>query len=65
MLSKKAIKGILAHWEMEQEVVGEIYYEGSGQSSESNFQVGEEYMLKTSALSGGLKRHIEISPALK
>lgn len=65
MLSKKAIKGILAHWEMEQEVVGEIYYEGSGQSSESNFQVGEEYMLKTSALSGGLKRHIEISQALK
>ena len=65
MLSKKAIRGILAHWEMEQETVGEIYYEGSGRSSENDFQVGEEYVLKTSALPGGLKRHIEISQALK
>lgn len=65
MLSKKAIRGILAHWEMEQETVGEIYYEGSGRSSENDFQVGEEYVLKTSALAGGLKRDIEISQALK
>lgn len=64
MLSKKAVRGILAHWEMEQETVGEIYYEGSGRSSENDFQIGEEYVLKTSALAGGLKRHIEISQAL-
>lgn len=65
MLSKKAIRGILEHWEMGQEAVGEIYYEGSGRSSENDFRVGEEYVLKTSALAGGLKRHIEISQALK
>ena len=65
MLSKKAIRGILAHWVMEQETVGQIYYEGSGRSSENDFQVGKEYILKTSALPGGLKRHIEISQALK
>ncbi len=65
MLSKKAIRGILEHWEMEQETVGEIYYEGSGRSSENDFQVGEKYILKTSALAGGLKHHIEISQALK
>ena len=65
MLSKKAIRGILAHWGMEQETVGEIYYEGSGRSSENDFQVGKEYILKTSALPGGLKRHIKISQALK
>ena len=64
MLSKKAIRGILAHWEMEQETVGQIYYEGSGRSSENDFQVGKEYILKTSALPGGLKRHIKISQAL-
>mgnify|MGYP002510650314 CR=1 FL=1 len=65
MLSKKAIRGILTHWGMEQETVGEIYYGGSGRSSENDFQVGEEYVLKTSALAGGLQRHIEISQALK
>lgn len=32
MLSKKAIRTILAHWEMEQETISEIYYEGSGRS---------------------------------
>lgn len=64
MLSKKAVRGILTHWDMEQETVGEIYYEGSGRSSENDFQIGEEYVLKTSALAGGLKRHIEISQAL-
>lgn len=65
MLSKKAIRTILAHWEMEQETISEIYYEGSGRSSENDFQIGEKYILKTSALTGGLKRHIEISQALK
>lgn len=65
MLSKKAIRGILTHWGMEQETVGEVYYEGSGRSSENDFQIGEEYLLKTSALAGGLKRHIDISQALK
>lgn len=65
MLSKKALREILAHWEMEQETVSEIYYEGSGKRSENDFQVGGEYVLKTSALAGGLKHHIEISQALK
>ena len=65
MLSKKAIREILAHWGIEQETVSEIYYEGSGRRSENDFLVGEEYVLKTSALAGGLKQHIEISQALK
>lgn len=65
MLSKKAIRKILSHWELEQETVSEIYYEGSGRSSENDFWVGEEYVMKTSALAGGLKKHIEISQALQ
>ena len=65
MLMKKGVQGLLAHWGMEQEPVGEVYYEGSGRVCENSFQIGEGHILKISALPGGLKRHIEISRALK
>lgn len=65
LLMKKGIQGLLAHWGMERERIGEIYYEGSGRVSENDFQIGEDHILKISALPGGLKRHAQISQALK
>ncbi len=65
MLSKKGIQGLLSHWGMEQETISEIYYEWSGRVSENDFQIGDEYILKISAIPGGLKRHADISQALR
>lgn len=65
LLMKKGLQGLLAHWGMEQETIGEVYYEGSGRVSENEFQVGEEHILKVSAMPGGLKRHVHISRALE
>ncbi|MCI9143799.1 MAG: helix-turn-helix domain-containing protein [Lachnospiraceae bacterium] len=64
LLMKKGVQGLLAHWGMEQETIGEIYYEGSGRVSESDFLIGEDHILKISAMPGGLKRHAHISQAL-
>lgn len=64
MLSQKMMKRLLEHWGMEECQVSSVYYEGSGQVSETEFNVGEEYVLKVSGIPGGLKRHVEISGAL-
>lgn len=64
MISKKILEKLLAHWDMENSAVSNVYYEGSNQVSENEFQVGEEFVLKVSGLPGGLKRHMEIAQAL-
>ncbi len=64
LLMKKGIQGLLAHWGMEQEKIGEIYYEGSGRVSENEFRIGEDSILKISAMPDGLQRHARISQAL-
>ena len=65
MISKKILVKLLAHWGMENSPVNNIYYEGSNQVSENEFQVGENFVLKVSGLPGGLKRHMEIAEALE
>ena len=64
MVSKKIMEKLLLHWGMEQSPVSNVYYEGSNQVSENEFQVGEEFVLKVSGLPGGLKRHMDIAEAL-
>lgn len=64
MISKKILEKLLAHWGMENSPVSNVYYEGSNQVSENEFQVGEGYVLKVSGLPGGLKRHMEMAEAL-
>lgn len=64
MISKKIVKKMLAHWDMEDALVSNVVYEGSNQVSENEFTVGEDYVLKVSGLPGGLKQHVEIAEAL-
>jgi len=64
MISKKIMEKLLAHWGMENCRVSNVYYEGSNQVSENEFQIGEDAVLKVSGLPGGLKRHMEIAEAL-
>ena len=44
MISKKILEKLLAHWGMENIPVSNVYYEGSNQVSENEFQVGEDFI---------------------
>ena len=65
MMTHKKVTGILKKWGMENAVVSDIYYEGTGNRSENAFYIGEDYVLKFSANLGKLKNHIEISKELE
>ena len=60
---KKAAQ-ILKNWNLSDEIITDIYYEGTGNKNESACYVGEEYVLKFTANFGKLKKHIEVSKAL-
>lgn len=64
MVSKKVLEKLLAHWGMENSSVSNVYYEGSNQVNENEFQIGEDFVLKVSGLPGGLKRHMDMAEAL-
>ena len=61
---KKAIQ-ILKSWNLENETVSDIYYEGTGNKNENACYVGENYVLKFTANLGKLKKHMEVSKALE
>ena len=61
---KKAAQ-ILRHWNLEDEIITDIYYEGTGNKNDSACYVGERYVLKYTANLGKLKNHIEVSKAIK
>lgn len=65
MMTHKRVLGILKNWGLENEVVSDIYYEGTGNRSENAFYIGEDYILKFSANLGKLKNHISISKELE
>lgn len=65
MMTHKKVTGILKNWGMENAVISDIYYEGTGNRSENAFYIGEDYVLKFSANLGKLKNHIEISKELE
>ena len=64
LFSIRNARKMLAAWGMEKCEIRDIYYEGSGQVSEHDFQVGEEWVLKLSPSPGRLSRHAELSMAL-
>ena len=61
---KKATQ-ILKHWNLSDENITDIYYEGTGNKNDSACYVGERYVLKFTANFGKLKKHIEVSKALR
>ena len=61
---KKAAQ-ILQNWNLSQETITDIYYEGTGAKNDSACYVGEEYVLKYTANPGKLKKNIEVSKSLE
>ena len=60
---KKAAQ-ILKNWNMGNETITDIYYEGTGNKKDSACYVGDGYVLKYTANLGKLKKHIEVSKAI-
>ena len=60
---KKAAQ-ILKYWNLEDETITDIYYDGTGNKNDSACYVGEDFVLKYTANLGKLKNHIEVSKAL-
>lgn len=61
---KKAAQ-ILRNWNLSDERITDIYYEGTGNRSDSACYVGEEYVLKYTADLGKLKNDMEVSKAIE
>jgi Ser/Thr protein kinase RdoA (MazF antagonist)/AraC-like DNA-binding protein len=65
MISHKKAAQILQHWNMSNQPITDIYYEGTGNKNDSAYYVGEQYILKYTANFGKLKKHIEVSKMLE
>lgn len=61
---KKAAQ-ILKNWDLSDETITDIYYEGTGNKNENACYVGDDFVLKYTANLGKLKKHIEVSRALE
>lgn len=61
---KKAAQ-ILRNWNLSNETIFDIYYDGTGNKNNSAVYVGEKFILKYTANLGKLKKHIEVSKALE
>ena len=61
---KKAAQ-ILQNWGLSEEIITDIYYEGTGNKNENACYVGGDFVLKYTANLGKLKKHIEVSKALE
>lgn len=64
-VTHKKVARILKHWNLEDETITDIYYEGTGNKNDNACYVGKEYVLKYTANLGMLKKHIEVSKALE
>ena len=63
-ITHKKIAQILRSWNLADETIRDIYYEGTGNKNDNACYVGEKYVLKYTANLGKLKKHIEVSKAL-
>lgn len=60
---KKATQ-ILKYWNLENEVISDIYYGGTGSKNDNAYYVGEKYVLKFTTNFGRLKNNIELSRSI-
>lgn len=65
LITHKKIIEVLKHWDLENESVTDIYYEGSGNRNDSAYYIGDRYVLKLTADFGKLKNHISLSKSLE
>ena len=64
MVTHKKITELLKHWELQDETVRDIFYEGTGNRNENAYYVGEDYVIKFSPNLGKMKNSIDISKKL-
>ncbi len=64
MVTHKKITELLKHWGLQDEMVRDIFYEGTGNRNENAYYVGEDYVIKFSPNLGKLKNSIDISKKL-
>lgn len=64
-ITHKKVAQILKCWDLSNETITDIYYEGTGNKNENAFYVGERFVLKYTVNFGKLQKHIEVSKALK
>ena len=61
MVTHKKITELLKHWELQNEKVTDIFYEGTGNRNENAYYVGEDYVIKCSSNLGKLKNSMNIA----
>lgn len=61
---KKAAQ-LLKYWNLDSEVITDIYDEGTGNRNENTFSIGTDFILKYTADFGKLKKNIEVAKALE
>lgn len=65
MITHKKIAEMLKYWNLEQESISDIYYEGSGNKNDNAYYVGTDYTIKLTANLGKLHNHIELSKSIE
>ena len=65
IVTHKKASEVLSHWNLETQVVSDIYFDGTGGRNENAFYIGDTYILKYTANLGKLKKHITVSRALE
>lgn len=64
MVTHKKITELLKHWELQNEVVTDIFYGGTGKRNENAYYVGDDFVIKLSPNLGKLKNSMDISKEL-
>lgn len=64
MVTHKKITELLKCWELQDETVTDIFYEGTGNRNENAYYIGKDYVLKLSVNLGKLKNNMDIAKKL-
>lgn len=64
MISKNKIQKLLNHWNLQDEIVANIYNENTGRQSENAYYIGNDYVIKFSPNYGSIKNSICIANSL-
>ncbi len=64
-ISHKKAQEILKHWDLEKEPISDIYYEGTGEKSDTAFYIGKDFVLKFSANLGKVKNAVALCKAIE
>lgn len=64
IITHKRVAELLKHWNLDHLPIQDIYSESTGEKHEHTLLVGDEYIIKFSADSEKLRRHIQLSACL-